>query len=760
MAYSMKKQASSETHILGNSVLRFSTLGAGNEVGRSCFVLEYKNKRLMLDCGAHPAYEKHDARPYFEHLGDMSKIDTVLISHFHVDHVGSLPYLMQHTDFNGRVFMTHPTKAISNMILTDSIKITHDGVWNESDLRSTMKKVETMHYHQEISHKGMRFWSYNAGHVLGAAMFMIEVGGIKILYTGDYSRQEDRHLKEAELPAFFPDILIVESTYGIQDQEPRKDREFRLMDKIVRTIKGGGRVLLPIFALGRAQELLLIIDEFWKGHPDLQKVPVYFATSLGKKCMTVYQTYVDMMVDSIQKRMASENPFNFQFIRDLRSVDDLNDRHPCIVLSSPGMLQSGLSRDIFDRWCTDERNSVIMAGYTVENTLAHEILKEPPNVILKNGKIVPLKLAVHSVSFSAHVGYSQNMEFIGALNPPHIILVHGARAEMKNLRLKIEEKYKGQNVKVWSPENNTTIEIPFQKDINCRVVGRIVERHCDTDSAESEQMDVDQNNDSAEPDTQYNSDNNERTEPSTAMDTDVPTEDAEGLDVAEKDSNIVSINGVFILQDFDQILVDLRDLHYFSNLTTTVILQTMKLELHSVKFKDIKQYLSQMFDFVEGPFNYEDHPALSCGSLLIISTGDNEVTLKWNSTLNDDMIADSIIGLLAHIQINPNAFMDRSATNDLSGAQPSLPPNDKQDDLCRIASFLENHFSHVEVVKENFEIVVQVDEKKSVFNFSSNVISGKDEALNLRLNRLMTNIFSALFPSSRQEPKFTVVTVL
>ena len=178
---------------------------------------------------------------------------------------------------------------------------------------------------------GVSFTPYHAGHVLGACMFLIDIAGLKILYTGDYSREEDRHLVKAELPPVRPDVLIVESTYGVQSLEGREEKEQRFTNLVHSIIRRGGHVLLPAFALGRAQELLLILDEFWKKHPDLHNVPIYYASSLARKCMAVYQTYIHTMNNNIRSRFAKrDNPFVFkcvyQHIRQTHSTD-LNFNH-------------------------------------------------------------------------------------------------------------------------------------------------------------------------------------------------------------------------------------------------------------------------------------------------------------------------------------------------------------------------------------------------------------------------------------------------
>ena len=108
--------------------------------------------------------------------------------------------------------------------------------------------------------------------------------GVRVLYTGDFSREEDRHLMGAEMPSVRPDVLIVESTYGTKIHEKREDRENRFTSTIHEIVGRGGRCLIPVFALGRAQELLLILDEYWAAHPELHEIPIYYASSLAKKC--------------------------------------------------------------------------------------------------------------------------------------------------------------------------------------------------------------------------------------------------------------------------------------------------------------------------------------------------------------------------------------------------------------------------------------------------------------------------------------------
>jgi len=169
-----------------------------------------------LDCGVHSGKDGIDGMPFFDTI-DAAEVDIILITHFHLDHCASLPYFTEKTNFEGRVFMTHATKAVMRLLLADNIRLQQKPLYSELDLQRCVDKCEVVDFHQTFEVKGVKFTASAAGHVLGAAMFTIEIGGIKTLYTGDYSMEEDRHLACAEIPGCgSPDVLIVESTFGVQ----------------------------------------------------------------------------------------------------------------------------------------------------------------------------------------------------------------------------------------------------------------------------------------------------------------------------------------------------------------------------------------------------------------------------------------------------------------------------------------------------------------------------------------------------------------
>lgn len=382
---------------------------------------------------------------------------------FHVDHSSALPYVLSKTNFKGRVFMTHATKAIYKWLIQDNVRVSNTAsssdqrttLYTEHDHLSTLPLIETIDFNTTHTINSIRITPFPAGHVLGAAMFLISIAGLNILFTGDYSREEDRHLIPAEVPKGVKiDVLITESTFGISSNPPRLEREAALMKSVTNIIHRGGRVLMPVFALGRAQELLLILDEYWETHPELQKIPIYYIGNVARRCMVVYQTYIGAMNDNIKRlfrqRMAeaeakgdksvSAGPWDFRFVRSLRSLERFDDIGGCVMLASPGMLQTGTSRELLERWAPSERNGVIMTGYSVEGTMAKQLLNEPeqiPAVMTKSTRapirgrmtaaeeeqrvMIPRRCTVDEISFAAHVDGVENRNFIEEVAAPVVV---------------------------------------------------------------------------------------------------------------------------------------------------------------------------------------------------------------------------------------------------------------------------------------------------------------------------------------------------
>ncbi|KAK1256405.1 hypothetical protein MKX07_008664 [Trichoderma sp. CBMAI-0711] len=669
--------AASDEPVDPSDELMFLCLGGGNEVGRSCHIIQYKGKTVMLDAGQHPAYDGLAALPFYDDF-DLSTVDVLLISHFHIDHAASLPYVLAKTNFRGRVFMTHPTKAIYKWLIQDSVRVGNTAsnsatqLYTEQDHLNTFPQIEAIDYHTTHTISSIRITPYPAGHVLGAAMFLIEIAGLNIFFTGDYSREQDRHLVSAEVPKGIKiDVLITESTYGIASHVPRLEREQALMKSITGILNRGGRALLPVFALGRAQELLLILDEYWAKHPEYQKFPIYYASNLARKCMVIYQTYVGAMNDNIKRlfreRMAEaeasgdsagkNGPWDFKYIRSLKNLDRFDDVGGCVMLASPGMLQNGVSRELFERWAPSEKNGVIITGYSVEGTMARQIMQEPDQIQAVMSRsiagarrgpgsdsekvLIPRRCSVQEYSFAAHVDGVENREFIEEVAAPVVILVHGEQHNMMRLKSKLLSlnASKTLKVKVYSPRNCEELRIPFKADKTAKVVGKLAS---------------------------------------------IPPP-------KDPDAPAPLVTGVLVQNDFKLSLMAPEDLREYAGLNTTTITCKQRLTLSAAGVDLVRWALEGTFGAVEElpemrrvkkngeassdgdgdekMAEYADEEVanlvaayLVMGCVSVRYRTNGEVELEWEGNMLNDGIADSVMAVLFSVESSP-AAVKRSSNN-------------------------------------------------------------------------------------------------
>ncbi|EGE06990.1 endoribonuclease ysh1 [Trichophyton equinum CBS 127.97] len=645
-----------EQQIDPSDELLFHCLGGGNEVGRSCHIIQYKGKTVMLDAGMHPAKDGFAALPFFDDF-DLSTVDILLISHFHLDHSGSLPYVLSKTNFKGRVFMTHATKAIYKWLIQDNVRVSNTSsssdqrtsLYNEHDHLSTLPIIETIDFNTTHTINSIRITPFPAGHVLGAAMFLISIAGLNILFTGDYSREEDRHLISAEVPKGVKiDVMITESTFGISSNPPRLEREAALMKSVTSIINRGGRVLMPVFALGRAQELLLILDEYWSRHPELQKVPIYYIGNMARRCMVVYQTYIGAMNENIKRlfrqRMAeaeargdksvTAGPWDFRFVRSLRNLDRFEDVGGCVMLASPGMLQTGTSRELLERWAPNERNGVIMTGYSVEGTMGKQIINEPEQIP-----------AVMSAKNAAGPSDDQKIMIQRRCTVDEISL---------QLTLNVDKEVK---VKVYTPANCDEVRIPFMVDKVARVVGRLAE-------------------------------------------TSPP--------IGQDDSRLM--DGVLVQNGFKLSMMASDDLREYAGLTTTMVTCKQYITLSTASIDLIRWALESTFGLIEeinspsseavkgsngdssetqndsvikkGEEADEEIPSRELTTYLIMgcvfvkyNPQRREVEVEWEGNMMNDGVADAVMAVLLTVESSPAAVKRSSKNKHCHNHDAPLPNN-------------------------------------------------------------------------------------
>ncbi|TKR67003.1 hypothetical protein L596_023220 [Steinernema carpocapsae] len=489
--------------------IKLVCLGAGQDVGRSCILVSIGGKNVMLDSGMHMGYNDDRRFPDFQFISGDSDLndylDCVIISHFHLDHCGSLPWLSERIGFKGPIYMTYPTKAIAPVLLEDYRKVQTEfkgdtDFFTSQNIRDCMNKVIPVNLHETVQvDDQLSIRAFYAGHVLGAAMFEVRVGDESILYTGDYNMTPDRHLGAATVqPDLRPDILITESTYATTVRDSKRARERSFLRKVHDCVAAGGKVLIPVFALGRVQELCILLDSYWE-RMDL-KVPIYFSAGLAGRANEYYRMFINWTNEKIKKTFVKRNMFDFKHVLPFeQSYADMEG--PQVLFSTPGMLHGGLSLKIFKKWCGNHQNMIIMPGYCVPGTIGAKVINGDKKVEIE-GKWYDVNLGVEYMSFSAHADAKGIMQLIRTCKPKNVMFVHGENQKMEFLKEKVEKELglpvvKPANGETISIETRNGVEIPIPEDLLSRAIMKEInpnKRQCPFDAAvlmdKSRKMDV------------------------------------------------------------------------------------------------------------------------------------------------------------------------------------------------------------------------------------------------------------------------------
>lgn len=426
----------------------------------------------MFDCGMHMGYNDHRRFPNFDFIsrtGDFTqKIDVVIISHFHLDHCGSLPHFTEQRGYSGPIIMTLPTKAICPILLEDYRKITAErkgekNFFTSTMIKNCMSKVTTINLHETLTlYENMEVSAYYAGHVIGAAMFRVKVGNESVVYTGDYNMTPDRHLGSAWIDRCCPDVLITETTYATTVRNSKKNREQQFLNRIKECVTNGGKVLIPVFALGRAQELCILIDTFWD-RLNLQAVPIYFSAGLTSKANLYYKLFLNWTNQKLKDSFLQDNDNKFEF-NNIKPFDRSLITHPgpMVVFATPGMLHAGMSLEIFKAWAGNPKNLVILPGYCVAGTVGNKLLSGQTKIVVDKHTTIDVKLQVANLSFSAHADANGILQLLRQSNARNVVLVHGEKKKMLVLKEKVEQEL---GMACFAPANGSTISIPRKREV-------------------------------------------------------------------------------------------------------------------------------------------------------------------------------------------------------------------------------------------------------------------------------------------------------
>lgn len=438
------------------------TLGAFQEVGRSCLLVETAESKVLLDCGIHPgARNAWDAYPRLD-WADVSPrdIDAIVISHAHLDHMGFLPAVYKY-GYDGPVYCTEPTLPLMTLLQNDFVKIAQiEGgrlIYDQKDIRDVIQHAITLPYGMvtDIS-PDIKLVFNNAGHILGSATVHLHIGegAHNIVYTGDYKYGKTQLFDSATWNYPRVETLITESTYGAKEDimPVREEVEMDFVNSINSVLKGGGKVLIPVPAVGRAQEILLVIDQYMRNKV-LVEAPV-FTEGMISEATAIHVSYADYLSRELRTKILEEgvNPFKSEYFTEVEHPSNREEAYregPAIIMATSGMLEGGPVLDYFENIAPSDKNKILFVSYQVQGTLGRRVLDGSSQASLMDQsgkiKIVDIRATVQKVEgFSGHSDYNQIIRFVGKLRPKlQVVLVnHGEKRKTENLAYAIQRIYR------------------------------------------------------------------------------------------------------------------------------------------------------------------------------------------------------------------------------------------------------------------------------------------------------------------------------
>ena len=429
--------------------MKFYFLGGAMEIGGSCIYIRIADKGILLDCGIRQTGSK-DPLPDFRTIQEQGGLDAIIISHAHMDHIGTLPIISKaYPDV--RIYMTAMTADLTRVLLYDSLKIMNsreDEIphYSEPDVRAMLGRIYSLGYQMPfpiLDNFTLSF--FPAGHIAGAACAYLVTEEGSLFYSGDFCAFPQRTIDGIRIPKLRPDIVIAETTYGNKLHANRQVEEKRLTDLVCESILQKKKVLIPAFALGRAQEVLLILRAAIQNQ-EIPPVPVY-VDGMVRDINTMYTRNPTYLRTALGKRILRGNePFYTKEIQPVAPNQNreelLSDSGPAIFISSSGMLTGGPSTQYAKRLAASEDACIIITGYQDEESPGRQLLNllesrksenaDTPSLTV-GGAAVPVKCRIEQVGLSAHGDKSEITALLESLAPRHIFLVHGNQEVIQEL---------------------------------------------------------------------------------------------------------------------------------------------------------------------------------------------------------------------------------------------------------------------------------------------------------------------------------------
>ncbi|MBW6442520.1 beta-CASP ribonuclease aCPSF1 [Patescibacteria group bacterium] len=453
--------------------VRLTFLGGGRQVGRSSLLLQTQNSKILLDCGINIAAQGNEKFPYFDIPEfDISKLDAIIISHAHLDHVGLVPYLYK-MGYRGPTYMTHPTMDLAALMSLDFIGVAYKQaatpLFSSKDVKEMVKHTICLNFNEvnDVT-QDIRITFYNSGHALGGAMVHFNIGnGLhNFLYTSDFKYAKTRLLDPAVTNFPRVESILTEATYGSKTDilPPRIDSEEKLIEAIKNTVDRGGKVLIPELGLGRAQETMLILEDAIKSGK-LKEIPIYIDGMIWD-INAIHTAYPDFLSNRVRSSIfQNQNPFVSELFFRVGSPQERKkvfEGGPCVVLATSGMLVGGASVEYFKEFAGNEKNSIIFICYQGIGSLGRQVqegIKETKMIVDGREENVEVNLEILTIpGLSAHAGRNELMSFFNNLRPrPKKILInHGEVSKCLDLASAL---YKLSRVETVVPRTLETIRL-------------------------------------------------------------------------------------------------------------------------------------------------------------------------------------------------------------------------------------------------------------------------------------------------------------
>ena len=470
--------------IFENRYVRITALGGFMEVGRSAILVETSESKVLLDVGINPGGQGYNLYPRL----DLSQIpieelDAVVVTHAHLDHMGLVPYLFKY-GYRGPVYATKPTRDLMVLSQLDLLDIMQRGnqrpPYTQLEVKKMILHTIPLDYGEvtDIA-PDIKLTFYNAGHILGSAMAHLHIGeGLhNIVYTGDFKFGRTRLLDKAN--TVFPRVetLIMESTYGDRNQPPRDQAELELISTISRAAAHRGKVLIPVMAVGRAQEILLVLVDALNRKLLPPEVKVYIDGSI-REVNAIHLTYPELLSAQVRSKiLRDENPFEHENVIRVNKKQEREEiaksDEPAVILATSGMLNGGPSVEYLRLLAPDPKNYLVFVAYQARGTLGRRILdgEREITMVTSEGKVETVKINMQVVSIDGFSGHSDRRQLLAFLanmkpKPKNIILNHGEPSAIHSLADTIRKRARHlglpSDIRVYTPSILDSVHVAGQ----------------------------------------------------------------------------------------------------------------------------------------------------------------------------------------------------------------------------------------------------------------------------------------------------------